>query len=265
MPAPKNEPIYNYGPGSPEKRRLKSELARLSSEIVEIPLVIGGKEIRTGDTDVCVMPHNHGHKLGIYHKAGPREIEAAIDAALDAQAAWAALPWEQRAGVFLKAAEMISTDWRYTLNASTMLGISKTVYQAEIDSTCELSDFWRFNVHYMEEIYRQQPASSPGVWNRVEYRPLEGFVFAVTPFNFTAIAGNLPTAPAMLGNTVVWKPASSAVYNAYFVLKLLQEAGLPPGVINFIPGSGSAVGRQVMPILPLRDSFTGSTVVFQDM
>ncbi|NLM39212.1 MAG: L-glutamate gamma-semialdehyde dehydrogenase [Firmicutes bacterium] len=266
MPAPKNEPIYNYGPGSPEKRRLKSELARLSSEIVEIPLVIGGKEIRTGDTDVCVMPHNHGHKLGIYHKAGPREIEAAIDAALDAQAAWAALPWEQRAGVFLKAAEMISTDWRYTLNASTMLGISKTVYQAEIDSTCELSDFWRFNVHYMEEIYRQQPASSPGVWNRVEYRPLEGFVFAVTPFNFTAIAGNLPTAPAMLGNTVVWKPASSAVYNAYFVLKLLQEAGLPPGVINFIPGSGSAVGRQVMSHPALAGiHFTGSTAVFQDM
>lgn len=266
MPVPKNEPVYNYGPGSPEKQRIKAELARLSSETVEIPLLIGGKEIRTGDTDVCVMPHNHGHKLGIYHKAGPKEVEAAINAALEAQKAWAALSWEQRAGIFLKAAEMISAEWRYTLNAATMLGISKTVYQAEIDSTCELADFWRFNVHYMEEIYRQQPASSPGVWNRVEYRPLEGFIFAVTPFNFTAIAGNLPTAPAMMGNTVVWKPASSAVYNAYFVIKLLQEAGLPPGVINFIPGSGSAIGRQVMAHPDLAGiHFTGSTAVFQDM
>lgn len=266
MPVPKNEPIYDYGPGSLEKARLKTELARLSNEEMEIPLVIAGKEIRTGNTGVCVMPHNHGHRLGIFHKAGPIEVDAAITAALEAREYWARLPWDQRAGIFLKAAEMLANEWRYTLNAATMLGISKTAYQAEIDSACELIDFWRFNVHYMEQIYRQQPMSVPGVWNRVEHRGLEGFIFAVTPFNFTAIAGNLPTAPALMGNTVVWKPASSAVYNAYHVMKLLEAAGLPPGVINFIPGSGQAVGNQVMEHHALAGiHFTGSTAVFQDM
>lgn len=266
MPVPKNEPVLNYGPGSTERQRLKAELARLSSETVDIPLIIGGKEIRTGDTGTCVMPHNHGHRLGVYHKAGSKEVEQAVNAALAAQKEWSSLPWEQRAGIFLKAAEMASQEWRYTLNAATMLGISKTVYQAEIDSACELIDFWRFNTHYMEQIYRQQPESSPGVWNRVEHRPLEGFIFAVTPFNFTAIAGNLPTAPALMGNTVVWKPASSAVYNAYYVMKLLEAAGLPPGVINFIPGSGKTVGEQVLAHPELAGvHFTGSTAVFQDM
>ncbi|HHT73573.1 MAG TPA: L-glutamate gamma-semialdehyde dehydrogenase [Firmicutes bacterium] len=266
MPVPKNEPGYAYGPGSPERQRMKEELARLSASEVEIPLIIGGKEIRTGDTGTCVMPHNHGHRLGMYHKAGSSEVAQAIEAALAAKKAWAELPWEQRAGIFLKAAEMASKQWRYTLNAATMLGISKTVYQAEIDSACELIDFWRFNAHYMEAIYKEQPQSSPGVWNRVEHRPLEGFVFAVTPFNFTAIAGNLPTAPALMGNTVVWKPASSAVYNAYYVMKLLEAAGLPPGVINFVPGSGRLVGEQILAHPELAGvHFTGSTAVFQDM
>lgn len=265
-PVPKNEPVYSYAPGSPERQRLKAELARLSSEEVDIPLIIGGKEIRTGDTGTCVMPHRHGHRLGVYHKAGSKEVAAAIAAAQEAKAAWAALPWEQRAAVFLKAAEMAAQEWRATLNASTMLGISKTVYQAEIDSACELIDFWRFNTHYMEQIYRQQPESSPGVWNRLEQRPLEGFIFAVTPFNFTSIAGNLPTAPALMGNTVVWKPASSAVYNAYYVMRLLEAAGLPPGVINFVPGSGQLVGDEVLAHPDLAGiHFTGSTAVFKDM
>ncbi|MGI6149805.1 MAG: L-glutamate gamma-semialdehyde dehydrogenase [Firmicutes bacterium] len=266
MPVPKNEPTFEYRPGSPERKLLKAELARLSGQEVEIPLIIGGREVRTGSMGTCAMPHNHGHRLGVYHKAGSQEVASAIQAALVAREAWANMPWEQRAGIFLKAAELAAKEWRYTLNASTMLGISKTAYQAEIDSGGELIDFWRFNVHYMEQIYRQQPDSSPGVWNRVEHRPLEGFVFAVTPFNFTAIAGNLPTAPALMGNTVVWKPASTAVYNAYYVMKLLEAAGLPPGVINFVPGPGSIVGEQVLTHPDLAGvHFTGSTAVFQDM
>lgn len=266
MPCPKNEPIYDYGPGSAEKAKLKAALKELSSKEIDIPVIINGEEIRTGDTVDCVMPHNHNHRLGQFHQAGEKEVQAAIDAALAARKKWASMPWEERAGIFMKAAEILAKEKRYLLNAATMLGVSKTPYQAEIDSACELTDFWRFNVHYMEEIYRQQPASTPLSWNRVEHRGLEGFVFAVTPFNFTAISGNLPTAPAMMGNTVVWKPASSAVYPAYFVMKILEEAGLPPGVINFIPGRGSQVGDLVLNHPALAGiHFTGSTEVFQNM
>ncbi len=266
MPRPKNEPVYAYGPGSPEKAKLKAKLDELSSKELDIPLVIGGKEVRTGNKGDCVMPHNHQHRLGQYHKAGPKEVQAAIDAALKARKEWANMPWEQRAGIFMKAADLLAHQERYLLNAATMLAVSKTPVQAEIDSACELIDFWRFNVSYMEEIYSQQPNSTPLSWNRLEHRGLEGFVFAVTPFNFTAIAGNLPTAPAMMGNTVVWKPASTAVYPAYHVLKILEKAGLPPGVINFIPGSGSTVGDLVISHPDLAGiHFTGSTAVFQNM
>ena len=266
MPRPKNEPVFGYGPGSPERAKLKAALAELSSRELEIPLVIGGKEVRTGKMGDCVMPHAHQHRLATYHQAGPEEVEAAIEAALAARQEWANIPWEQRAGIFMKAAEILSNEKRYLLNAATMLGVSKTPVQAEIDSACELIDFWRFNVSYMEDIYRQQPNSTPLSWNRLEHRGLEGFIFAVTPFNFTAIAGNLPTAPAMMGNTVVWKPASSAVYPAYHVLKILEEAGLPPGVINFIPGPGSVVGDLVIKHPDLAGiHFTGSTEVFQNM
>src|SRR5690554_312716 len=266
MPRPKNEPVFGYGPGSPERAKLKAALAELSSRELEIPLVIGGKEVRTGKMGDCVMPHAHQHRLATYHQAGPEEVEAAIEAALAARQEWANMPWEQRAGIFMKAAEILSNEKRYLLNAATMLGVSKTPVQAEIDSACELIDFWRLNVSYMEDIYRQQPNSTPLSWNRLEHRGLEGFIFAVTPFNFTAIAGNLPTAPAMMGNTVVWKPASSAVYPAYHVLKILEEAGLPPGVINFIPGPGSVVGDLVIKHPDLAGiHFTGSTEVFQNM
>ena len=266
MPVPKNEPIQGYGPGSPEKARLKAALAELSSKELDIPVVVNGEEIRTGNTGKCVMPHNHGHLLGQFHQAGTKEVEAAIEGALKVRKEWASIPWEERAGIFMKAAEILAHEKRYLLNAATMLGMSKTPIQAEIDSACELIDFWRFNIHYMEQIYRQQPQSTPLSWNRVEHRGLEGFVFAVTPFNFAAIAGNLPTAPAMMGNVVVWKPASSAVYPAYHILKILEQAGLPPGVINFVPGSGGTVGDPVLAHPALAGiHFTGSTPVFQNM
>lgn len=266
MPIPQNEPIFDYGPGSPEKAKLKAELKRLSGQQLDIPLIINGEEVRTGNTDKCVMPHNHQHSLGQFHQGGTQEVERAIKTALEARQKWANLPWEERAAVFMRAAEILAHEQRFVLNAATMLGISKTPIQAEIDSACELIDFWRFNVHYMEEIYRQQPRSVPLSWNRVEHRGLEGFVFAVTPFNFTAIAGNLPTAPAMMGNTVVWKPASAAVYPAYHVMKILEKAGLPPGVINFVPGPGRLVGDQALAHPSLAGiHFTGSTGVFQNM
>lgn len=266
MPYPKNETILNYGPGSPEKTKLKAALKELSSQQMDIPVVVNGEEIRTGKTAKCVMPHNHGHLLGQFHQAGTKEVEGAIEGALNVRKEWASLPWEERAGIFMKAAEILAHEKRYLLNAATMLGVGKTPIQAEIDSACELIDFWRFNIHYMEEIYRQQPQSSPLSWNRVEHRGLEGFVFAITPFNFTAIAGNLPTAPAMMGNVVVWKPASSAVYPAYHILKILEQAGLPPGVINFVPGSGGTVGDPVLAHPAFAGiHFTGSTPVFQSM
>ncbi|MDZ7318723.1 MAG: aldehyde dehydrogenase family protein, partial [candidate division KSB1 bacterium] len=215
VPIPKNEPVLSYGPGSPEKKALKAKIAELKQKQIEIPVIIGGDAITTGKTTDCRCPHDHQHLLGVYHKAGEKEVEQAIQAALAARPKWATMSWEARAAIFLKAADLLAGPYRWLLNAATMLCQSKTVFQAEIDSACELIDFYRFNPYYMQQIYQQQPASSAGVWNYMEYRPLEGFVFAVTPFNFTSIAGNLPTAPAMAGNVVLWKPASSTVYTAY--------------------------------------------------
>jgi 1-pyrroline-5-carboxylate dehydrogenase len=266
VPAPRNEPNLGYAPGSPERAALKSELARLSSQEIEIPVVVGGKEIRTGRLAEVRMPHRHGHVLARFHQAGPEEVARAAEAARAARREWGAMAWADRAAVFLKAADLLAGPWRQVLNAATMLGQSKTPFQAEIDSACEVIDFWRFNVAFADEIYAQQPLSAPGVWNRVEYRPLEGFVFAVTPFNFTAIAANLPTSPAMLGNAVLWKPASTAVLSGWYLLKLLEAAGLPPGVIGFLPGSGRDVGDPALAHPDLAGlHFTGSTAVFQGM
>ena len=266
LPIPVNEPVLTYAPGTPEKAELKRKLAELQSKQIEIPLIIGGKEIKTGKTAEIRTPHDHSKLLGVYHKAGTAEVKMAIEAALEARKSWADMPWEHRASVFQKAAELLSTTWRSTLNAATMLGQSKTIYQAEIDSSCELIDFWRFNTYYMTQLMSDQPYSPKGMWNREEYRPLEGFVFAVTPFNFTSIAGNLPTAPVIVGNVSLWKPASSAVYVAYFLMKLWEEAGLPVGVINFVPGSGGEVGDPVLASPDLAGiHFTGSTAVFQGM
>ena len=265
-PRPVNEPVLEYRPGSSERQELKARLAQLAGEQIDIPLVIGGKEVRTGKLGKCVMPHDHGHVLATYHMAGPKEVAMAIGAAMAARKAWAAMDWQDRAAVFLKAADMLAGPWRATLNAATMLGQSKNAFQAEIDAACELADFFRFNCHYATEIYRTQPDSPRGMWNRLEYRPLEGFVFAVTPFNFTSIAGNLPSAPAVMGNVVLWKPASSSVYSGWFIMKLLQAAGLPDGVVNFLPGPGRSVGDPVLASEHLGGiHFTGSTGVFQQM
>ncbi|MBA4377188.1 MAG: 1-pyrroline-5-carboxylate dehydrogenase [Gemmatimonas sp.] len=265
-PLPMNEPILGYLPGSPEKAALKAKLKELAGTRIEIPLVIGGKDVATGDLGECRMPHDHRHLLGVYHKASAKHVQAAATAARKAKKDWAALPWEARAAVFLKAAELLAGRRRSTLNAATMLGQSKTAYQAEIDSACELIDFWRFNPAFAHDIMSEQPESGPGMWNMLEQRPLDGFVFAVTPFNFTSIAGNLPTAPALMGNTVLWKPASSAVYSAWYIMEILREAGLPDGVINMIPGSGGQVGNPVIEHPDLGGvHFTGSTEVFQNM
>jgi 1-pyrroline-5-carboxylate dehydrogenase len=266
VPTPANEPVRSYAPGSPERAALKARLASMASERIEIPVVIGGKEYRSGEIGQSVMPHAHGHVLADYHKATKEHVSLAIDAARDAQREWANWPWEDRAAVLLKAAELLSTTWRATMNAATMLGQSKTAYQAEIDSACELIDFYRFNCAFAQELYDEQPASSPGVWNQLDYRALEGFVYAVTPFNFTAIGGNLPTAPALMGNTVIWKPASSAMLSAYYVLKLLEAAGLPPGVINFLPGDPAMISDTLLSHRDLAGvHFTGSTGVFNSM
>lgn len=264
---PQNEVVKQYLPGSPERASLKAKLQELKGQVLEIPLIIGGKEVRTGRVKEFVMPHNHRHVLARYHVAGPEEIQAAIEAALEAKTAWGEMPWEHRASIFLKAAELLSGPWRDTLNAATMLGQSKTVVQAEIDSACELIDFLRFNVKFAEEIYEEQPMSATSsTWNRTEYRPLEGFVAAITPFNFTAIGGNLSTAPAMMGNTVLWKPATTALYSNYLFMKLLEEAGLPPGVINFIPSQGREFGDVVLKHPALAGiHFTGSTEVFETL
>ncbi len=268
VPFPDNDPIRSYAPGTRDKEILKKRISELKSEVLDIPIIIGGKEIRTGNTDKCVIPHKHSHVLGTYHKAGKEEVELAIEVALNARDAWAEMPWNERAAIFLKAADLLTTDyWRSTLNAATMLSQSKTAFQAEIDSACELVDFFRFNAYYAQQIYEEQPLHSPeGVWNRMEYRPLEGFVFAVSPFNFTSIAGNLPTSPALMGNVVIMKPASSAVYSGYWLMKLFIEAGVPDGVINFVPGSGGQVGNPVLASPDLAGiHFTGSTPVFQSM
>jgi len=266
VPDPRNEPVLTYAPGTPERKTLRARLASMSRETVEVTPRIGGERVRTGRTGKVVMPHDHGHVLGTWHKAGAAEVARAVEAARRAHREWSRMPFEHRAAIFLKAADLLAGPYRDVLNGATILGQSKTVHQAEIDSACELIDFFRFNVRYAEVIYRQQPTSSPGCWNRLEYRPLEGFVFAVTPFNFTSIAGNLPTAPAILGNTVLWKPASSALYSAHFIMDLLEEAGLPPGVINLVPGPGGAVGDPVLASPELAGvHFTGSTSVFQAM
>jgi 1-pyrroline-5-carboxylate dehydrogenase len=265
-PPPVNEPVKSYAPGSPEREELQQRLRELESERADIPCVIGGEEVRTGETTPTVMPHRKEHVLGDVHQAGPAEVERAIAAAADAWHEWARTPWEQRAAVLLRAAELLAGPWRSTVVAATMLNQSKTAHQAEIDAACELIDFFRFNVHFMTRIYEEQPVSSQGVWNRMEYRPLEGFCFAVTPFNFTAIGGNLPTSCALMGNTVVWKPASTAALSAYYVMKLLEEAGLPPGVINLVYGPGARVGDLALAHPDLAGvHFTGSTAVFQSM
>jgi len=266
VPDPANEPIRSYAPGSPERGSLQRRLSAMLEETVDIPLIIGGEEVLTGNTGQCICPHDHSHVLATYQKAGAKEVGEAIEASQNAWREWSQMEWEARSAVLLKAADLLAGPWRDTLNAATMLNQSKTVFQAEIDSACELIDFWRINPHYMRQIYEEQPRSAPGIWDRVEYRALEGFVFAVTPFNFTSIAGNLPTAPALMGNTVVWKPASTAVLSAYYVMKILEAAGMPPGVINFVPGSGGQVGDPVMASRHLAGiHFTGSTPVFHGM
>jgi 1-pyrroline-5-carboxylate dehydrogenase len=263
-PQPQNEPVKGYAPGSPERRSLEAELARQSSEEIEIPLVIGGERVRTGRTAKIVMPHDKRHVLATVHLAGAKEVARAADAATAARGAWQALPWEERASIFLRAAEMLATTWRDRVNASTMLGQSKTAHQAEIDAACELVDFWRFNARFAERIYSEQPESAPGTWNRLEHRPLDGYVLAITPFNFTSIGGNLPTAPALMGNTCLWKPASTSILSNHYLLELLLAAGVPPGVINFLPGSGADVGDPAVADPRLAGvHFTGSTGVFQ--
>ncbi len=266
VPIPTNEPILGYTKGSPEKTALKATLKKMAAQKIDIPMVIGGQEIRTGDTANCVMPHKHSHVLGQYHKGGSKEVKMAIKAAQKAKKDWSNTPFQHRAAIMLKAAELLAGRYRQVLNAATMLGQSKNPLQAEIDSACELIDFWKFNPYYAQQVYNEQPSSAPGMWNMLEHRPLDGFVFAVTPFNFTSIAGNLPTAPALMGNTVVWKPASSSVFSGHYLMEILKEAGMPDGVINFVPGSGGAIGN---PVLESPDfagvHFTGSTSVFQGM
>ena len=266
VPHPINEPVKGYAPGSPERASLSAKVREMAAQKIEIPLIIGGKEIRTGKMGKAVMPHDHGHVLADVHLGGEAEVKLAVEAAAKAKAEWAAMPWEARVSIFLKAADLLAGPYRDVLNAATMLGQSKTCHQAEIDSACELVDFYRFNSFYYEQILREQPESLPGMWNRLEHRPLEGFVFAVTPFNFTSIAGNLPTAPALVGNTVVWKPASTSLYSAHFLMKLWKEAGLPDGVINMVPGSGASIGNPVLANPQLAGiHFTGSTSVFNGM
>ncbi len=263
IPQPVNEPALSYAPGNPERAALKAKLADFLGQQTEVPMIIGGKEVRSGKLGRMVCPHDHERALGQYHEGSGSYVHQAIDAANKAKKEWSEMPWDSRAIVLLTAADLLAGKYRQTLNAATMLNQSKTPHQAEIDSACELIDFWRFNPHFMEKVYGDQPLSSPGVLNYMEHRPLEGFVFALTPFNFTSIAGNLPTAPALMGNTVVWKPASSAVLPAYFIMKILEEAGMPPGVINMVPGPGPIVAPPALNHLDLGGiHFTGSTYVF---
>ncbi len=263
-PTPVNEPIKSYAPGSAEAVSLKKRLDSMSQEVLDVPIIIAGEEIRSGNTGQAIVPHDHKHVLATYHQADAQHVAKAIDAAEAARNDWMNLPWQERASIFLKAADLLCGPWRDTINAATMLGQSKTCFQAEIDAACELADFWRFNVGYMKQLFEEQPGSGPGMWNRLEQRPLDGFVLAITPFNFTSIAGNLPTAPAMLGNTTLWKPSSTSILSNYYLMKLLEEAGLPSGVVNFIPGPGSTIGDVTMSDRRLGGvHFTGSTGVFQ--
>ncbi len=266
VPFPVNEPVLDYAPGSPECATLQAELERQSAKTIDIPARIGGRKIRTGKLADAVKPHDHAHVLGRWHKCGKKEVDRAIRAALDARASWSRMPWQHRAAIFLKAADLLAGPYRHVMNAATMLGQSKTAHQAEVDAACEMIDFFRFNAYYMQQVYAEQPSSSDGCWNYLEHRPLEGFVFAVTPFNFTSIAGNLPTAPALMGNVVLWKPASSSLLSAHYIMDLLEEAGLPGGVINMVPGSGAVVGDPVLASPDLAGiHFTGSTAVFKNM
>src|SRR5438876_1708376 len=266
VPLPVNEPVRSYAPGSNERQALKKKLAAMSAEKIEIPLIIGGKEVRTGDTGTQVMPHRHGHVIATWHKAGAKEVEQAVKAAAEARREWASWKFEDRASIFLRAAELMASTWRDTTNAATMLNQSKTVHQSEIDAVCESIDFLRFNVHFAEQIYDHQPINAPQMWNRLDYRPLEGFIYTVTPFNFTSIGTNLSSAPAIMGNTVIWKPASSTVYSNYYIFKLFEAAGLPPGVINFLPGNASTISDVLLNDRDLGGiHFTGSTEVFNSM
>ena len=266
IPQPINDANRSYAPGSPERAELKARLKAMAAERIEIPIIIGGKEIRTGRTEKTVMPHDHQHVLAEYHLAGPEHVQQAIAASADARREWAAWAWEDRAAVILRAAELLATSWRPTINAATMLGQSKTAMQAEIDAASEMIDFWRFNTYFAQELYHEQPMSSPGMWNQMEYRALEGFVYAITPFNFTAIGGNLTTAPAIMGNTVIWKPAASAMLSGYYTMRLLETAGMPPGVINFLPGDAVQITQQLLDSPELAGiHFTGSTAVFNSM
>ena len=266
VPIPVNEPIRSYAPATSERQALKNKLAAMSAEKIEIPIIIGGKEIRTGNTGTQVMPHRHAHVLATWHKAGAKEVEQAIKAAAEARREWASWNFEDRASVFLRVAEMMAATWHETTNAATMLNQSKTAHQSEIDAVCESIDFLRFNVHFAEQIYDNQPVNAPGMWNRLDYRPLEGFIYTVTPFNFTSIGTNLSSAPALMGNSIVWKPASSTVYSNYYIFKLFEAAGLPPGVINFVPGDAGVISDVLLNHSDLAGiHFTGSTAVFQKM
>lgn len=265
-PMPANEPVYHYAPGSPERARLKEVLAELKSQEIDIPMYIGGEEVRTGRKRSFHPPHEITHTLGRYHEGDESHVNKAIESALKAREAWANMSWENRAGIFLRAADLIATKYRPYMNGTTMLGQSKSVYQAEIDSACELIDFLRFNVHFLSEIYKQQPISAPGMHNRLEWRPLEGFVLAITPFNFTAIGGNLPTSAALCGNVVVWKPAHTQIYSAQMFMRILKEAGLPDGVINLIYVDGPTIGKVCFGHRDFAGvHFTGSTGVFNHM
>jgi 1-pyrroline-5-carboxylate dehydrogenase len=266
LPPPRNEPVHDYAPGSTQRARLKAAITDVEAVASEIPGLVGGRTVHGGTPLQVTSPHRHERVVAQLHQLGPDEIRQAIDAAVEAQHDWAALAFEQRAGVFLRAADLIAGPWRDRLNAATMVGQSKTVVQAEIDAACELADFLRFNVHYAERLLTEQPDSSPGTWNRVDYRPLEGFVYAISPFNFTAIGGNLCTAPAILGNTVVWKPATTASLSNWRIMEVLREAGLPDGVINFVPGDAVTITREVLADPRLAGvHFTGSTSVFQSI
>ncbi len=266
VPRPENDPNLTYAPGTPARAELKNRLKQMAAETIDIPIIIGGREIRTGTSEPSVMPHKHSHVLANFQKATPEHVRQAADAAVCARKEWSSWSFDDRAAVFLRAAELLTTTWRSTIVAATMLGQSKTAFQSEIDAASELVDFWRFNVAFAQELLSEQPDSSHTVWNQMEYRPLEGFVYAVSPFNFTAIGGNLAGAPALMGNTVVWKPASSAMLSAYYVMRLLETAGLPPGVINFLPGDARQITDALLDHPELGGiHFTGSTSVFNSM